>query len=385
MTSLIGALIFLIPPMYFTHISSDFQVSASSLGITTTMLLLAGTVTAIVTGPLADRHGNRPLLIAGSFAAALSLLGYSLAPDRLWLFPAAAMGGIAYAILPNLSAAAAGDIPDEISRRSALSWNSGSAALSVVIVSPVMALVVSTAGWRPAFALAAALSLGVAWLVRTQLPDAPVSSNWGGLAAGYGTLLRHRETRTLFASSILRAICWFGMLTYLGVFLGDQLDAGELAVAGVYAAGGSAFFAASLLTPRLMTLLGPATIVAVTQVAMALLVVLLFFGSRSLAAALIVTALLALAGGFSFVAYATMLLEQTPAGRATTMSVNGVLGTAAATAGGALGGAVLAAADYTALAIVLAVPALLSALVCLWPAQTAALDVDPIQPARAIP
>jgi len=370
MASLIGALIFLIPPMYFAHIGSDFDVSASSLGSTTTVLLLVGTVTALLSGPLADRLGNRPLLIAGSLAAAAYLLGFALAPGRVWLFPAAALGGIAYAILPNLSAAAAGSIPEEATRRRALSWSSASAALSVVIVSPVLAVVVNMWGWRPAFALAAVLSLGAAWLVRRLLPTASPSASRQGLSEGYGTLLRHWHTRTLFASGVLRAICWFGMLTYLGVFLGEQLDAGALAIAAVYAAGGATFFAGSLLTPRIMRLMLPTRIIALCQMAMALLVVLLFLGSRSVEVALIVIALLGLIGGFSFVTYSTVLIEQTPAGRATTMSLNGVLGSAAATAGGALGGAILAAADYTVLAIVLSLPALCSALVLAWPRRT---------------
>ena len=74
---------------------------------------------------------------------------------------------------------------------------------------------------------------------------------------------------------------------------------------------------------------------------MALLVGLLFFGSRSVATALIVTMMVGLAGGFSFVTYATVLVEQTPAGRGTTMSLSGILASGAATIGGALGGLVL--------------------------------------------
>jgi predicted MFS family arabinose efflux permease len=384
-TSLIGALIFLIPPMYFSHISADLKVSASSLGMTTTVLLLAGTIAALITGPLADRFGNRPLLITGSLAATGYFLGYSLAPDRMWLFPAAAVGGVAYAILPNLSAAAAGDMPDETVRRRALGWNSASAALSVVLVSPMLALVVSIAGWRPAFALAAALSAGVALLVRGRMRAARVPSpSRQRFTAGYGTLLRHGQTRALFASNVLRAICWFGMLTYLGVFLGDRFDAGALAIAAVFAAGGLAFFAGSLLTPKVMKLMRPVRIIALSQITMALLILMLFLGSQSAAMALVATAMLGLVGGFSFVTYATMLIEQTPAGRGTTMSINGVVTSAAATAGGALGGAVLATADYLALAIVLSVPALFSAMVVVWPLRPATMDGDPTQPAPAV-
>lgn len=385
LTSLIGAIIFLIPPMYFTQIATDLEVTTSSLGMTTTVLLLVGTLTAVVTGPLADHHGIRPLLIAGSVAAGGYLLGYSVAPSGTFLLPAAALGGVAYAILPNLSAAAAGAVSQEATRRRALGWNSASAALSVVIVSPVLALVVSIAGWRPAFALAAALSFGVAWLVRTRFCAVPVSASRQGFTAGYGTLLHHRQTCILFASGILRAICWFGMLTYLGAFLGERLNADALAIAAVYAAGGLAFFAGSLFAPRMMKRLRPACIIVATHVGMAVLVNMLFLGSRSLAIALIVTALLGLTGGFSFVTYATMLIEQTPAGRATTMSINAVLVSAAAATGGALGGAVLAAADYTALGFALSVPALCSALVLVWPMRTVTREVDAAQPAPAVP
>jgi predicted MFS family arabinose efflux permease len=379
LTSLIGALIFLIPPIYFTQIAADLGVTASSLGVTTTVLLLIGTLTALATGPLADRHGVRPLLVAGSLAAGGYLLGYSLAPSRVFLFPAAALGGVAYAILPNLSTAAAGSVADEAARRRALGWNSASAALSVVIVSPLLALLVSVAGWRPAFAAAALLSLGVAVFVHVRVHPTANPTCEARFFTGYSTLLRHRQTRLLLTSSILRAICWFGMLTYLGAFLGDEFDAGALAVAAVFAAGGSAFFAGSLLTPRMMKLMPATAILAATQVAMALLVGLLFLGSRSVATALIVTMMVGLAGGFSFVTFATVLVEQTPAGRGTTMSLSGILASGAATIGGALGGAVLAVVDYHALALVLPVPAILSALVLYWPERTTGPDAGPVQ------
>jgi predicted MFS family arabinose efflux permease len=370
LASLTGALIFLIPPMYFTQIAADLDVTSSALGMTATVLLLAGTLTALITGPLADRHGTRPLLIAGSLAAGGYLLGFSVSPNLDFLLPAAVLGGVAHAILPNLSTAAAGSITIESARRRALGWTSASAALSVVIISPVLALIVSVAGWRAAFALAAMLSLGAGGLIRSRMRNAFSSTGSQGFIDGYATLLRHRQSRILLASSVLRAICWFGMLTYLGAFVGDRLNAAPLAIAAIFAAGGSTFFAGSLLTPRLMQRIPARTILKVTQLAMALFVAVLFLGSNSCATALIVTALLGLLGGFSFVAFAALLIEQTPVGRSTTVSLNAVLSSGAATIGGALGAAVLTVAGYSTLAL-LSVPAVISVLVLYWPLKQA--------------
>ncbi len=370
LAALIGSLVFTVPPMFFPQIAADLDVSAASLGVTSTVLLLVGTFVALVAGPIADRLGYRPLLIFGAIAAGGYLLGFGMALDRIWLLPAAALGGVAFAILPNISAAAAGSLPTESSRQRALGWTSAGGAFAVVVGVPLLALLVNVAGWRVAFAAAAIGALSVALILRVQMQSSLVRESGKRSSCGYRSLLRDRHMKKIFISSSFRAISWFGMLTYLGAFLGDRFDAGAGAAAAVYMSGGLAYIAGSLLSSSLSQRLAPISIIGATNLGMAAVVSILFIASGHVLIALTLVALSGLLGGLSWVAMTTILNAQTPVGRATTMSLNGVLGNGAGALGGALGGAVLAFADYQVLGVVLAIPAILAFATIQWPATS---------------
>jgi predicted MFS family arabinose efflux permease len=70
----------------------------------------------------------------------------------------------------------------------------------------------------------------------------------------------------------------------------------------------------------------------------------------------------ALAGAFGWVAIASLLTAESPAGAGTTMTLHGSLFNLGAAAGGAIGGLLLALAGYGALAIGLPIFGLASAL-----------------------
>jgi predicted MFS family arabinose efflux permease len=77
----------------------------------------------------------------------------------------------------------------------------------------------------------------------------------------------------------------------------------------------------------------------------------------------------ACAGAFGWVAIASLLTAESPAGAGTTMTLHGSLFNLGAAAGGAIGGLLLALAGYGALAIGLPVFGLGSALLAWWPAR----------------
>ncbi len=99
-----------------------------------------------------------------------------------------------------------------------------------VIGVPLLTAAGDVAGWHVAFIGAGLGAVAVAALVAAWLPsDEPGTSGslrWRALRNAYHPLLRHRPVQRFYAASVLRAICWFGLLTYLGAFLDEELGLG---------------------------------------------------------------------------------------------------------------------------------------------------------------
>jgi YNFM family putative membrane transporter len=62
-------------------LSQDFRVSAPTAGLTVSMLVLAVAVGSLLYGPLSDRYGRKPVMVAVSLLVTLPTLLCGLAPD----------------------------------------------------------------------------------------------------------------------------------------------------------------------------------------------------------------------------------------------------------------------------------------------------------------
>ena len=75
---------------------------------------------------------------------------------------------------------------------------------------------------------------------------------------------------------MLRAICWFGLLTYFGAFLAEELALSTGLVGLAYMLGGSGYFLGSVLSGGPLGVVPPRTLLVAGNVAMALLMGLAF-------------------------------------------------------------------------------------------------------------
>lgn len=219
----VGALVFIIPPLFFTDLSRDLHVGVPLLGQIMSAMLLLSVVLGLVIGPLADRSGFRLLIVSGLVAVAICLLIFGLAPAFLILLLASAAGAVTDAGVIGPSFAIAGAVFSGTAARRAIGWISAAQAGSAIVAVPLLAAIGALAGWRVAF-LAAALAafvvvgLALSWLPRdarrAATPLRPES-----ILAPYRPLPRDGTMRRLYSATILGAVCWFGLLTYPGAFL----------------------------------------------------------------------------------------------------------------------------------------------------------------------
>ncbi len=303
------------------------------------------------------RHGGMPSSVAGSVAETC-LVGTDGLADAALLGPIFAVAGTHFA-----GAAA----------RQALGWTTACMAGSAIIGVPLIAAVGDVVGWRAAFVITGLVAAGIAGLAAAWLPhDAHRPADRlraRGLLAAYRPLLGHGPMLRLYGCSILRAFCWFGMLTYFGAFLSQALGLSTGQVGLVYMLGGSGYFLGSLIAGGPLGHLPPRALLVGGNVAMALLMGLAFSAILGPIGTVALLPLAGFAGAFGWVAIAALLTEESPAGAGTTMTLHGSLFNLGAAGGGAIGGLLLALAGFNALAIGLPLFGLTSALVGWWPGR----------------
>jgi predicted MFS family arabinose efflux permease len=351
----VAALVFVVPPLFFPQMASDLQVSVPLLGQIISAMLGLSVVLGFVIGPLADRSGYCRLIVAGLTAAGICFLVFGLAPAFLVLLLAVATGAVADAGVIGPSFAVAGTAFTGTAARRAIGWTQAAQAGSAILGVPLLAAIGAAAGWRAAFivtglvALSGAL-LAAMWLPRDHRRSAePLCIE--ELLAPYRPLLRHGGMRRLYGATIAGAVCWMGMLTYLGAFLAEALGLGPGQVGLAYMGAGAGYCLGSLVGGGPLARIRPQSLIILGFLAGAGLVALAFSGRVGTAGAVVAIAGAALMWGAEGVAMTAVLTAETPSGAGTTMSLSGSLFNLGGAGGGVIGGLLLAWSGYEALAI----------------------------------
>ena len=193
--SFLASLTFAAPAPFYPEMANDLGASVPLLGQFTTVMLTLSAVLGLAVGPIADRYGHRRVLLCGMVAVALTLVGTGLAPTYPVLLGVGAAGGLGDAIVIGVPLAIAGTRFRGAAHRRAVGWTIASLASAPIVGVPVLTLLGAVVGWRPVFAVAGAVALGVTWLVRDALPpdDARPAGRLEprGLLAAYRPLLGH--------------------------------------------------------------------------------------------------------------------------------------------------------------------------------------------------
>jgi predicted MFS family arabinose efflux permease len=351
----VAALVFIIPPLFFPQMASELHVSVSLLGQIMTAMLALSVVLGLVIGPLSDRSGYRRLILVGLIGSAICLFIFGLAPAFVALLLASVAGAITDAGVLGPSFAIAGSAFSGTAARRAIGWTSAAQAGSAIVGVPLLAAVGAAAGWRTAYIVAglaalASVLLAAAWLPRDHRgPTDPLRAD--ALLAPYRPLLRDGGMRRLYGATTMGAVCWFGLLTYLGAFLAEALGLGTGHIGLVYMGAGAGYLLGSLAVGGPLARAPTRPLVFVGFLATAVFVALAFSGRVGTPGAIVAIAGASLMMGMEGVAMATLLTAETPSGAGTTMTLNGSLFNLGAAGGGAIGGLLLAFSGYEALAI----------------------------------
>ena len=368
--SFLSALNFFATSPFYPEMAGDLGTTIPLLGQAITMMLIISAVLGLIVGPLADSFGYRRLLTLGVVAISANLIGTAITPGYPPLLGLSLVGALGDALVFGLTIALASTLFTGSERRRAISWTIAALSVGAIAGVPVLTTIGDAAGWRVAIGAAGIASIAVAWMVHVALPADQVHPGTRfrtqDILAAYAPLLGHAPTLRLLAVTILRALWFLGLVTYLGAYLGDELGLTTRQVGLAYMLGGTGSTIGSFIAGTQLVERQARGIVALANVGGGLLLGIILSGSSTVVALTLLPLSTAMAsiGG---VGVATLLAVESPAKAGTTMALNASLLNAGAAAGAAIGGALIAVGGYGSMGIGLPAFAFAAAIVAWWP------------------
>jgi predicted MFS family arabinose efflux permease len=343
------------------EIGRDLGASLSEVGLARSLLAGMGVAVSLGIGPLMDRVGVRPLIVAGALFA-LAGAGLTASAPSLGLFYAAhVVTGVGVACL--LSAGFAG-IPAFLSADQAawaVGWVVGAQSLAWIVGTPLIGVLAESGSWRLAYAVpgtAAALALAAGLLAPRGRRSAESGSTRSGLAA----VFRDRSARRWTGAELVAYSAWTAELTYAGAFYIENYGVDESEVGVLLSVGSVVFLLVSTNTARITRRLPRKQLVVVSALLMGALLVPVLNLTPSVWFTLGIFALMALFAALRSAAGSALGLAQLPERPGAMMGARTASSQLGYMIGAAAGGAVLAVADFGALGFVLLAGMALSAL-----------------------
>lgn len=244
-------------------LASYFSAPQATVQLTLSMFVIAFGGAQLVVGPLSDRFGRRPVVIAGLVLYVLASLLCALAPTINLLIAARfvqALGCCSAIIIARAivrDAYAPEDSPRVVARAS--TWLSLAPLTGPILGSYLQV----TFGWRAAFVALSLLSAAITVAVILRLPETnehknPRATEWGGLLDNYKLVLGSRE---FWANALPVALSYGAIFAFI-----SGSSPVLIRILGVptewfgycFAMGVSGYMGGTIVCRRLLTRFGPA-------------------------------------------------------------------------------------------------------------------------------
>lgn len=172
--TLLAALGMLATNMYlasFPSLGRDLAATPAQVKLTLTVFLLGFALGQLVIGPLSDRYGRRPLLLAGLTIYTIAGALCAIATNIEWMFGIRVVQAIGACTGSVLARAVARDLfeGDELTR--SLSFITTLAAAAPGFSPLIGGLIETSFGWRATFALLAAVGVFATLVVWLRVPE----------------------------------------------------------------------------------------------------------------------------------------------------------------------------------------------------------------------
>ncbi|MCA1645186.1 MAG: MFS transporter [Chloroflexi bacterium] len=388
-TPIIGFLNALALVPFLTVVAAELATSVAALGQVIALSMAVATVLGLVAGQFADRYGYQRTLLLGIITVVVSALGTAAAPTYGVLLVAGITGSVSRAVVAPISLTIAATWFSGTTRQRAIALVSASVAGAAVVGVPLLTMVAVVGGWRSAFValglVAASEAAFARWALPADHPSSPSALGVRKMLAAYSPLIRDNATLAVLGSNFLRSSGVWAMGTYVGAFLVVEHGLTVQQASLAFAAGGGGIFVGSLLAGSRVGAVPPRPLLVSSGLIGGVLIGAAMALPVAPSAVFALTFVGFVVNGIGNVASSTLLIDETRASRATTMSLNGAALSLSSAVGGSLGGLLLALGGYHLIGLAVPVSgALASLLICLSPdAPHADLEQRHTDPRRA--
>jgi len=340
---------------FLPFIAEAHGIGIVILGQLPAFLLVLSAVLGLVIGPIADSYGYRPTMVLSLLAVAASSLVTGLSTMLPLLVVAALLGAVGRAaIMPVAQAVAAAVFPDDSARRRAVSRIQNGGPLAATFGIPLLTLIAGVVHWRGAFVLVSGLALTVGLILlqimgRERSPRTARASP-SEIFAAYRPVLRDRPSLILIVAAAIENTGVNAMWTYYGAFYVQRHGFSIEQVGWVSLAAGFGVYLGQMAAgtrlgerPRALFIGGCAG--SGSLIGLSVMLPL----PATAAMALMATGWLL--HGLTMVSAVVLLVGQSPAGRATILTLYGSAMSFGMAFGAVFGGAALAVAGYYALGV----------------------------------
>jgi len=228
------------------ELAREFHTSVAVVGQLAAAATVTWAIVALLAGPLSDRYGRRPFLLAGLMLVGLGMLGSALSWSYGSLLAFRLLTGVGLAMIPPNCFATVADVFPPEGRGKAIGWLVSAGGISAALGVAAVAFLLDTGGWRLPFYTVGALALVLwimlwVWLPRDQRqPGRPLAFLSHYLNVGSSAMFWY-----VLAANSLFQMAFIGVFGYLAAHLIQTygMTAGEtvlplaLAGAGVIARG----------------------------------------------------------------------------------------------------------------------------------------------------
>lgn len=223
---------FMIAPI-LPRLAEMFATSTGTVGLAIPAYLIPYGVMSLVWGPVTDRVGRRPVIVACLAVFAVVTAATATSPGVGWFITwRIAAGVVASGVIP-VSVALLADIVPYASRGHALGWLFGGMAGGMAVGSTVGALAEPLVGARGLFIGVGVATVAVTIAVCARTPVIHRVRTEASLAevfAGYLALLHLSRARRAYTYIAVNALIQAGIYAWLGVYLADRYALGPVGI-----------------------------------------------------------------------------------------------------------------------------------------------------------
>jgi predicted MFS family arabinose efflux permease len=222
---------YLVAPL-IPALSIQFCVSTDFLGLLVPAYMLPYGISALFYGPVSDRVGRKPVILALLTMTVVTVAGAATARTAQQMILWRLFGGVATGGIVPISLALLGDLFPYEERGRAIGWIFGAVAGGMAFGSTLGALFNPIIGWHWEFLLTAGLSaivLGFAIRFHKHLEREidPHSLSLGKVLAGYLLLFSNPRGAKVYIYILLNGVFHSGIFSWLGLYFSQRYHLGD--------------------------------------------------------------------------------------------------------------------------------------------------------------